>query len=524
MDDRRERLLLGAILATVLAVRLVGLDQPIVENYVGRQVPTAMVARNLDRSGGFLRPQLDTGPFPNLFLVEPPVFAAAASGLHRAARLPLEASGRVVSALGIALAAWGLFGLSRPREGPASSLLAIAAFGLFPVVLRYGRAFQPDAPALGLVLAGIRLLDEAFARGGRLRFATGWTLAAVGIAMKALFAFALLTTLLIASQPRPHDQPRSGRVRLLAVASLLLLAPLWYLHAASLLRTGSRASADNAAIWVGSLGPRSLWDPALLGLAARYVVVRSFTPIGFLLATAAFATGIVSRFWVAWLLSAVAMLIAVGAKAHHEYYWITLAPAAAIGVGRALAWLGTRGNLGRSIAIAAGLAFAASALIQSASTWRTPSEWATLARAGDAIRRHVPEGAWVVAPEAVLYAGDRRGCRLEKDRPAVLRAAGEWGWDLPPGADAAVDLVELYRAAGASFFADVGDPARGRLRGELHEAILGRYHPVLVDEPGFLLVQLNEPPNGVARRAPRQPARLRPLEGRETADQRADGL
>ena len=70
---RGDGWLLGLLLAATFAIRLVQIDQPIVENYVGRQIPTAMSARNLERGSGFLRPQLDTAPFPNYFLVEPPL-------------------------------------------------------------------------------------------------------------------------------------------------------------------------------------------------------------------------------------------------------------------------------------------------------------------------------------------------------------------------------------------------------------------------------------------------------------------
>src|SRR5262245_2502207 len=85
--DRRtpgmNKVLLAAILLATFGLRLIGLGQPIVENYVGRQVPTAMVARNLERGSGFLRPQLDTAPFPNLFRIEPPTFAQGAVWIAR---------------------------------------------------------------------------------------------------------------------------------------------------------------------------------------------------------------------------------------------------------------------------------------------------------------------------------------------------------------------------------------------------------------------------------------------------------
>src|SRR5262249_59123562 len=85
---------LGPLLATVFLVRLVQLDQPIVENYVGRQIPTAMVARNLERGSGFLYPQLDTAPLPNYFVVEPPLYESSLFALRRAPGPALGQAGR----------------------------------------------------------------------------------------------------------------------------------------------------------------------------------------------------------------------------------------------------------------------------------------------------------------------------------------------------------------------------------------------------------------------------------------------
>ena len=80
--------------------------------------------------------------------------------LKRATGLSLEAAGRIVSALATALAAWGLFELARPREGRRVALLAVAAFAVFPLTIRYGRAFQPDAAMLGAVVAGLACWDR----------------------------------------------------------------------------------------------------------------------------------------------------------------------------------------------------------------------------------------------------------------------------------------------------------------------------------------------------------------------------
>ena len=489
-------LILAGLLCATFALRAARLDQPIVENYVGRQVPTAMVARNLDRGSGFLRPQLDTGPFPNLFLVEPPLFATFAVGLRRLAGQALGPSGRLVSALATVLAGWGLFGLARRREGGCAALWAVAAFAVFPLTLRYGRAFQPDALMLGLVVAGLACWDVYESDMSRSRgwpwLIAGWLLLAAGLAVKIVAAAVLVP--LIAGILRP---PRRGK----AVLALLTLVPalLWYVHAARLLGegTGSRASADNGSIWLGALGPLALGRAETWRHVGRFLVVRGFTPIGFGLAVVGLAwpSG-GNRLWRLWGGSALAGLALLAGKLHHEYYWLVLAPVAAVGVGRVLAGLMERSR-GAALAAAAGGGLLTLALVQSASTWRTPSEWSALPEAARCVRAVVPPEAWLVAPEALLFAADRRGCRLEPPGPGARRAAGEWGGTLADRGPLA--LIEFYRLRGARFVADVGGGAGDPARLGLREAIRGRYN-VLVDRDGVLIAILNE-------RVPRASAR-----------------
>ncbi len=246
-------LALGALLLAAVAIRLIGLDQPIVENYVGRQVPTAMVARNLARGGDWLRPRLDVAPIPNLFLVEPPIFAALAAVLNRGCGLPLEAAGRLVSALGVALGGWGLFGLTARREGARAGLAVVAVFIALPVTLRYGRAFQPDALMLGCVLAGMNGWDRYESERSLPALVLGVFLLATGLAMKVISAFVLWPLIAIVIRER--------RPRMIGLAvATLLPAALWYTHAAALIAAGegSRASADNGEIWLGVLYPRAL--------------------------------------------------------------------------------------------------------------------------------------------------------------------------------------------------------------------------------------------------------------------------
>ena len=475
----RERLALALLLLATFALRAWRADQPIVENYVGRQVPTAMVARNLERGSGFLRPGLDTGPFPNLFLVEPPVFALAAVGLRRATGLPLEEAGRLVSALATLLGAWGIHGLARRRYGPAAALLAVSAFAAFPVTIRYGRAFQPDMMMIGTQIAALRCWDDREHGGGPARLATGWALLATSLAFKVTSAFVFIPLIALMNPRRPWKMAMA----LAAVAPALL----WYAHAAHLMTQagGSRASADNGAIWLRVLVPTALMNPRTYLMAGRSLLVRAFTPVGVALAAWGLWRG--DRLARIWAAAAMVALAVLAAKLHHEYYWLLMAPPMALGAGRALADLAARS---RAAAGAAILGFAGLSAALSASTWTAPPEWTALPGMAEEVKAHVPAGEWLVAPEALLYFADRRGCRLEFDRAAAIRAAGEWGGRLGP--DDPLALVEFYRGRGARFVADVG-PEDDRRRA-WREAIR-RHYTVLVDRPGGLLADMEGRPD-----------------------------
>ncbi len=431
---RGERLILGLILLALFGALAAHADQPIVENYVGRQIPTAMVARNLDRGSGFLHPMLDTAPFPNLFLVEPPVYAQLVVGMKRAIGFVWEdvgggwvpsvweIAGRLTSAVMTVVGAWSFSGLVRRREGPVVALVAVASFGIMPVTLRYGRAFQPDATMLGFVLLGFRAWDQ-FEADGRTRWAIAGGLAlAVGLALKITVGWVLLPYLLLVKRLRPSARLGIGFV-------MLLPALLWYVHASRELGAAP-ASGENASTWLQVLGPMSWVRFATWEAITRNLVIRAFTPIGFVLAVAGWvlirprSPG--DRLWPAWGVGVGLAIVALAAKWHHGYYWIVVAPLVAVGVARLLAALGRSGTPGRAAAVGLGFVLLGLSGYQASSTWRTPLEWEGLAARGDLLPTMFPN--WIlIAPEAVLFYAERPGFRLEFAPEAVHRASTEWG-------------------------------------------------------------------------------------------------
>jgi 4-amino-4-deoxy-L-arabinose transferase-like glycosyltransferase len=476
----------GAAILLTFLVRALHPGQPIVENYVGRQVPTAMVARNLDRSSGFFWPQLDTAPFPNYFVVEPPLYQSFVAAFCRVTGLGLSPAGRIVSAVLSALAAWGLYELARRREGARVALLAVFVFSVFPLTIRYGRAFQPDASMLGTTVAGLACWDRWLDRPSRGWLALGWCLLALGFAIKITSAFLLVPLLLLIA--------RSRRRREIIVAGTTLLPGLvWYLWADHVIGqgVGSRASADNRSVWLGVLGPSALFQAATIKVVAWSLLVRAFTPLGALLAVVGLGARVSAetgdrRFWCVWGGSALAAMALLAGKLHHEYYWLPLAPVAAVGVARALALLFRNGRL---LAGSVAAALVVVSAFQARSTWLTPAEWESLEPASSAVRAIVPAEDWVAASEALLYQADRRGCRMEWTDLAAARAAGEWA-DSPP-VESPLDLIEYYRRQGARYFADLGSRDPHSQRKGLHDAIRRRYK-VIMDTPEVLIADLSD--------------------------------
>ena len=465
---------------------VVGWDQPILENYVGRQVPTAMVARNLERGSGFLRPQLDTGPFPNLFLVEPPIYAEVVVIIRRLTRMPLERCGRITSAIGMMLLFWGMSGLLCRRRGESSDLGLFVASISLPIFLRYGRAFQPDVFALGLVLAGSRLWDAHETDGARSRLFAAWLLTAMGLAVKVSTAYALVPLIAVILRPRTV-------AKIALTLSTLAPAALWYVYAAWALKQpgGSRASADNAAHWLSALSLIAWTKPATYVTVARLVGWRAFGPVALPLAFwGLFRSWPEGRYWRAWSFSASVALVLLGGKLHHEYYFLALAPVIAAGLARLLQSLCPDGfgSFRAGAVVILLLWFGRDAGDR---THATPREWTAWPRAVTAIRDKIPPGEWIAAPEALLYLADRKGCRLEYQPKARVRAAGEWGATIDRADPLA--LVELYRSKGARYVADllpVGDEPDRRA---LHDAIRRRYN-VVMDRDGVIVAELVDQP------------------------------
>lgn len=135
------------LFAVISLTRLLTVSQPLLGNFVSRQVPYAMAAEEYLKGAKLFYPQtydLVNGK-PTIMLLDFPLISVMAAGLHTVTHLPVDASGRLVSAFASLLSAVILVLLVRKLWGAAAAILALAGYSFSPLGILYGQSFQADA-------------------------------------------------------------------------------------------------------------------------------------------------------------------------------------------------------------------------------------------------------------------------------------------------------------------------------------------------------------------------------------------
>ncbi len=147
---------------SAVLLRLIGIDQPILEGANTRQLQTADITYNLFQNGfNFLYPQISLLPEPRYFLLEPPIYNTIVAFLYKVFGVH-EELGRLVSILAFAGTAYFIFIIASKHLNKSVAKAAVFVFSFSPLSIIYTRGFQPDTLALFFLTALVFYVSEWF--------------------------------------------------------------------------------------------------------------------------------------------------------------------------------------------------------------------------------------------------------------------------------------------------------------------------------------------------------------------------
>jgi len=355
MTQRGGVIATWGVIALYLAVSATTLGMPPLGRDSWRESDVLGVGRNYcTEQASFLEPRIDArGDTSGITGMEFPLLnylhgLAACAGLDQVvfARL-LTLCLSLLGALAFVGLARGALDSSRLDSGTLGShdratsasgdaqapVLALGVYLFSPLTLYYGRAIQPDVPALALVLLALYLLQRYAARRSRLVLAASAVALSLGILIKLPVIVFGLPALFLLLDGRPLKALLRPRYALY-LAATVGPAAAWYVHARQLqVRYGltyfylGKSLTELFGDWCDPLFYRSV--------AGKMLDVYAFPLVAVLLLPILVALWPKLPGWIRAL--AVATLayifLAAGHIAHHNYYGIPVVPLLALVAG-----------------------------------------------------------------------------------------------------------------------------------------------------------------------------------------------
>ncbi|PYL17867.1 MAG: hypothetical protein DME30_05300 [Verrucomicrobia bacterium] len=453
-----------AIMMSILAVavRLIWIDQPYIDNWSWRQSDVAAIARNYFQGGfHFTHPQIDwAGDESGYVGTEFPILPFLAAicykifGIH-------EWIGRIQALILFALSLPFFFLLVRKIFGETAATWALFFYSFAPIGIMAGRCFMPDMPSLALSIIGLyffqRWTDASDLATGRVRPIGGPEWRARSTSFFAS-AFCISLSILIKLPSILVGAPLAClALQRFGSSSLFKRFDLWFFAAIALLPS---------VFWYGhayqialqfyphhffGAGGVQIMSAAWYLKISKEIVTSTLTPVIFVLGCvgilAARSTARARMFqW--WLAAMILFIVIVGYGNRHQWYQLPLIPIAAPFAGAACAFVGPKMS-SRAMRIALSIllagSFGFSAFVYGRDFYQPGA--APFRDAGLVLKRITPASALVVGADngdpTVLYYAERKGWHfLEKN--------GIYDGEPRDSAQAIVDL-EALRRRGAGY-------------------------------------------------------------------------
>ena len=437
--DRREWLLLAAVLVLATLPRLLTLGQPLVEVYPFRQTQTAYTALLFHEQGIDLwRSQLPVlgPPFEAPF--EFPVFQALAALVMDIGVAP-DVALRLTGLACFLLTSVALWLLVRRISTPVTALLAVAFFVCSPFGLLWSRTslieYLATAASLWFVVVGMAWRD----RPGMVTWIAAVVLGAVAMTVKITTGVFWILPLLAYRPAAPDGAASPGSIRrtqLLGLGGMLaipIVAGLgWTVHADQIKAQGvftAWLTSSALQTWnFGTLAERRLLANWLVP-AQRIASEMVGLPFLLLLLPVPFAVAR-SRQRLAWLTLAGVVILPIATLFNlyvvHDYYLAAVSPAVAalLGLGAAWVWEHRGGRVLTTAIVVGAVAFA------TLSYSLTFPYWSSIFQPVSDPANILPQAAELAA---VSQPGDRVIVQGRDWSPVVLYYARREGLAVPNG-------------------------------------------------------------------------------------------
>ena len=461
---------LWAFLALGLGLRLIDINEPLIDQQAWRQTDTAALARNYYQEGyALFHPRVDwRGQTSGFVEMNFPLFPFIVACFYAVAGGVYEWLGRLLAAV-FSIAGGGmLYALGRRLfEAPWIPRLATFFYLIFPLNLFFGRAFMPEAAMLFFSIAALWTLErwirsEAWGDGI-------WAVSSAALCFLIKVPTLYMGFPLVALAWQRWGRDFWRRPVLWGYLILILLPTLfWHQHAYNLfLQTGLTFGVFHSSGY-------DKWSHDLLGQADFYVKLIKrfwhsiFTPIGALLVIWGMLKDVKTAFrnkervlyvWFAALVFYL-LLIPEGNRKLH-YYQLPFIPVAALFAAKGLnqCWYTLKAYWSRSIAtvmvvlVLGGLGGYSAWAVQD---YRRPGN-----NLYDYYERcHIVGGTLdaKLAQDALLVVGDwdeNPASSYRAQSPTLLYYSNRKGWHITPGEFKETVLDSLVKQ-GADYFVSFG--------------------------------------------------------------------
>ena len=466
---RRTTQLAIALSILAIAVRLILINQPYIDNWSWRQSDVAAIARNFYTNGfHFAHPQIDwAGDQPGYVGTEFPILPFAAAVCYKFLGVH-EWIGRIQAVILFAALLPFFFLFVREIFGEIAAGWAIFFYAFAPLNVFTSREFMPDVPSLSLGIIGLYFFLRWIDNEEGKHFVAGALAILLSILIKLPSALLGAPLTCLAWQKWRWKFLRQPAFWFFA-ATTLLPSAIWYWHAHEIADKcyphhlfGAGGVRIESLSWYGKIAKQiaiSTLTPPLFAVAVVGIFVARLTtestgaerrgresPRGWTSRMANQSRRACIFHW--WLAAMTLFIIVVGYGNRHQWYQLPLVPIAAAFAGAGCAFVASKiseryAKITLSILVAVAFAIFAFAWVRP--LYRSHSS-AALRDLGLELNRVTPANALIVAADngdpTVFYYAERKGWHL-------LEKEGIYEGEPMESAQAIINLEKL-RERGAT--------------------------------------------------------------------------